>query len=1610
MINSLKLKNIIKNFSINKISKKNNHLKMKINSSFIFFLLLLLCVGTKSQYIDILITEETDSNHIKTIGSNGYFFMVTDTKNLPMFNKSDMESLTKFIGDFRSSQDDYIAKAVDCYLISPENMNITVICQAPSYFNASLQYRLEGGIISYGDYEIYIQSDYTYYFSFDKKEFNIPFIYSYSQIINLDQSQEIYDLKFKAKSYFGEKLAIFSKNSIALFENYSFNESTGDLILSFTKKKIEEVITYNSELSLGFLNGELGVFNYELVADIQVQYTQEKQNIELEITEALNHISEKGSFVAFKTNVTGIEPMTTDLFDVEVQGDTGQTFVRCFLKKYDNGEQPLLLMCESIEISFRLYMEKQMNLSRIHYKYDFTILSSDIYEEINVKGEGKKILLNYPLTLDFRKVDNYTIEYFMDGPENFNNIKLVEDSPYLNCKNEKYIKKCFIDKKHFDGYQTGFYYTLYNSNNATSISYDARPFEVIIEPNIEIKIKLEDNKDPIIMGEELYDKKTGKQYYTTISFITNYDDTKKNIFNIEDIENRTLSYVKFYPIGEEYDYDYLTCRLWKPKSDKLRLFCSARYLNNGNYTFDRFSFKYNNYTVIIDTEDSFQINYIPEPLSFLYADKQFINLNNGEEIYNLKFKYDLYTKEALYLNAGNNYIPLYDCEADENKMELICPLKRSIIEQNLIKKGNFKLWTFNEYLGTKQLNTVFDININYNDTFEKENIEVVIRYGEEFYLKAGENMAYRTSSSSIPDIITDKFNIDFYGSNHEIIEFPCYLKLSRNKKSLVLLCTLTKEGYYTLVPQNHTLKDIHYKYNFYIERTGEDFIPLNVTGNGSQIFLTYPIQYDLTLEGSITLRYLMDNPSLEEDVYITQEKYAELNEKVSCLNRYNVKTCKVPISFFEGKQSGEFYTYHLINSQSSDLAPYYEATPFDFILPPDNLILMRINVNYNSNFGKNGILNFVTNYNDSIKNIFNNDTDFEEKFTFDNYITDETGKKINITCRFWNPKNEFMRLFCQLHENLNEGYNKINFENVNISYKDYDIVIISEQYKIAYQGSLDQEFPYLYSEKQTIELSDEIATYELKFKILTTYNNEFIYLEYGNIYLALDNCKIQGKELVCIIPKEKIEENLYSSQKYLSLYFVIEKDSRYQFNSVLDIDIIIKEPSKKIKISIEGVTSLLTNTSNYIGIITYETAPYSDYIISNFITKTFSLNFQKDGTSLTESFTCNFRKSTPNEVLLTCYNYNKGEFYLGSQSFRSFTNIHYKYNFDLWTTSNSQIASVYYPWIIIHGSNPNNVDLSLEESFTLRLFIYWSYHTDHIRLNLNSDDLECTRTVDLLSCKVPLNHFKNKKNGYYYTYAQNDNGIWQILYDVNPVYVKLPEQNDVVLRIKEENNKNVVKIGLNGTLYFVTDYVDNENIFPENIDETYEFITFILDDYGNKYDVNCKLFKSENEKMRIFCNLEEKLFFTEQYVTLNTTTSFIYNNKNIIIYSKDPVKVEQINYNIPFLYSEPNDIIFNYIENSDMYNITIKSISYNNEKLFLKGENGNIFEFDKIEDPDHPDPEPTDPEPTDPYPTDPEPTDPEPTDPEPTDPEPTDIEPTDEPTDVPTDPEPTDEE
>ena len=124
-----------------------------------------------------------------------------------------------------------------------------------------------------------------------------------------------------------------------------------------------------------------------------------------------------------------------------------------------------------------------------------------------------------------------TVDYIMDKSELVNNIKLNPDSDDLECINYEHRKKCIIPFDHFKGKQNGYYY-IYHSNhlNESSIYYSSFSHKVILSTDdiIVIRIKKEDNKDIIRIGKQ-----------GTIYLKTNYDDSKQNIFNISDIEEKT---------------------------------------------------------------------------------------------------------------------------------------------------------------------------------------------------------------------------------------------------------------------------------------------------------------------------------------------------------------------------------------------------------------------------------------------------------------------------------------------------------------------------------------------------------------------------------------------------------------------------------------------------------------------------------------------------------------------------------------------------------------------------------------------------------------------------------------------------------------------------------------------------------------------------------------------------------------------------------------------------------------------------------------------------------------------------------------------------------------
>ena len=116
---------------------------------------------------------------------------------------------------------------------------------------------------------------------------------------------------------------------------------------------------------------------------------------------------------------------------------------------------------------------------------------------------------------------------------------------------------------------------------------------------------------------------------------------------------------------------------------------------------------------------------------------------------------------------------------------------------------------------------------------------------------------------------------------------------------------------------------------------------------------------------------------------------------------------------------------------------------------------------------------------------------------------------------------------------------------------------------------------------------------------------------------------------------------------------------------------------------------------------------------------------------------------------------------------------------------------------------------------------------------------------------------------------------------------------------------------------------------------------------GYEYDVSCNTFRQSNGIVRIFCDLKEDLKFKEQKIKLRLITE-MHQGMEIIIYSKDYLNVEFLDYTIPFIYSNPQNISFEYNlynEEKIIFLFHIDSYhsyhSYNGEDLYIRGENNN---------------------------------------------------------------------
>ena len=640
------------------------------------------------------------------------------------------------------------------------------------------------------------------------------------------------------------------------------------------------------------MHDNIGNIEFDLVYGIYItQQPIEKIHIYVDITKLLENVTETGSIIAYETDIdrNDISKLITDKFIMEF--DNGEQY--CYFKK--NSANNLLLLCmvsESGEIHLK-QIKNEKYLDNIHYKYNFRIQPFENNEIIHIDQLGSSINCVYPEYLDFSLEDSLTIRYLAKSPLNLKNLKINPDTDsYIECEDLTGMKKCIVSKSHFENKEIGYYYTHFiNHLSYYSIHYDANPFYFklpVWEKEIEIGIEELDNINNIIIGKN--------QIFV---LVTNYIDTE-NIFNETEIEN-------YYFPGNFFDSDEnrlykSSCNFWKRENEKLRLICQIKdYLlkQEQNINFNNIKFIYNDtYKIIINFNNKkILITEIVSDISFIYSDKQDLNINSFDSKYYLIFHQNIYDERTLYLYKNEQkYIKL-----DTNKFnnDLNCTVNKDELLEILSYSGEkFYLAEKLESEGWYIFNLVLDISIN--SLIDREEINVKVGKLLTPIISKNEYIAYETNMEKVSTLITDPFELE--SENNEKIK--CIFKKNINRNNLLLLCEATKDGKYKMGKiKTLVLDNISIKYKITLEEfeNNEEF---EVSNEGTKIFELSPLELDFTKNDSYIIRYETKYPDKLNGLQLNIDSKSELE----CENKKWYKECIVTKSHFS--KNGNYYTYH----------------------------------------------------------------------------------------------------------------------------------------------------------------------------------------------------------------------------------------------------------------------------------------------------------------------------------------------------------------------------------------------------------------------------------------------------------------------------------------------------------------------------------------------------------------------------------------------------------------------------------------------------------------------------------------------------------------------------
>ena len=324
-------------------------------------------------------------------------------------------------------------------------------------------------------------------FTFKKLNKNIIDLYSSKQTIILKEDKEIYDLKFKIVSYNNEMLLINYQNAL---ENCK--QVDNELICHITKSKLEEILTPAIDKNKIYLEYFIpdsikrgGIFSLIFIPPIEVKSFIPKKDIYVGITKLIENIAEYETLIAYRTNVTDISNVTTNLesFRLKFENRDGEKSSKCSFRKYENS--PLLLVCFVEDGIFWLKdIKEEIILDDINIKYNFRIQPvTNTKKIISDRNEnGSFIFFLYPEILDFTKEDILNVDYVIKHPDSLTGLTFNEDAEDLTCETlGKQLKRCKVPKSHFNGKESGYYFTKHsNFLDGKSFSYEAPPIKIIL--------------------------------------------------------------------------------------------------------------------------------------------------------------------------------------------------------------------------------------------------------------------------------------------------------------------------------------------------------------------------------------------------------------------------------------------------------------------------------------------------------------------------------------------------------------------------------------------------------------------------------------------------------------------------------------------------------------------------------------------------------------------------------------------------------------------------------------------------------------------------------------------------------------------------------------------------------------------------------------------------------------------------------------------------------------------------------------------------------------------------------------------------------------------------